>query len=52
MSQKNTMKQLELFSIDDWQSDFDPDLPALLQPIYQKWNSYDEGSIEDIYNRM
>ena len=46
------MKQLQLFNSDDIYTDFDPDLPALLQPVYQKWDCYNEGSIEDIYDRM
>lgn len=45
--QHDMFNDLYDFNLDD----LDPDLPSLLQPLYQQLQ-YDEGSIETIYERL
>ena len=47
--------QLSLFDenyLDTINQHTNRELPALLQPVYHTWDCYNEGSIEDIYDRM
>ena len=50
-----TTLQLPLFDeiyLDTINQNTNPELPALLQPVYHTWDSYNEGSFQDIIDRL